>query len=101
MTNYFAEKFEHYHKAKAGETNCENCALSFHVWYRKGFRCGDHAYNQPVGKRMTCDAAQSKSRPTQDALDDGEEAASSELAQASSSGSQALSQPPITSNLSR
>lgn len=73
MTNHFAGKFEHYRKSKAGETNCENCDLSFHVWYRKGFRCGDQSYNQPVGKLMTCDAAQEKAaehsvHPTNDGL---------------------------------
>lgn len=50
-------KFEHYRKAKKNEIKCGNCKLSFNVWHKKGLRCGDHAYNQPVGKNMTCDAA--------------------------------------------
>lgn len=56
----WAQKFDNYRKAQKGETPCQNCAHCFTVWYRKGLRCGDAAYNQTVGKTMTCDATKPK-----------------------------------------
>jgi len=58
MNSDLQGKFSHYRKAKKGETSCGGCSFAFTVWYRKGLRCGDWAYHQPVGKLMTCDAAQ-------------------------------------------